>query len=141
MIVAAYSPSPQGEASLAAAMEEAASRSEDLTIASHAFMTPDGGFDCADRDAAAHAFARVASRCSDRVRRHLETLDVDIDTSHSEDIAGFILQVSERKDASLIVLALRHAAGSGHMLLGHSVRKVIVNSACPVMVAKDSESA
>lgn len=139
VVIAAFAPSSQGEAALRTAITEVCAASEELVIASHSYPGAEGLPECADKRDVLHALSRVASRMPKKEREYLETLDVQVETSRSREIGEFIVEVAHRHDASLIILALRHAAPIGRLSLGQAVRKVLLLAHCPVLVAKDDD--
>lgn len=139
VVVAAFAPSTQGDAALRTAIMEVCAASEELVIASHSYPGAEGLLECADTPDVLHALSRAAARLPEKERVYLETLQVQVECSRSRKIGEFIVDVATRHDASLIVLALRHAAPIGRLSLGQAVRKVLLLAQCPVLVAKDED--
>ncbi|MDO5646090.1 MAG: universal stress protein [Dermabacter sp.] len=137
VVVAAFAPSSQGDASLLAAISEVCFSHRDLVVASHAFVDPDEGLRTADEREVLSALGRVASRLPERERAYLETLDVKVITSRSRDTGEFLLDTVRATKAGLLVIALRHSSPVSRLSLGHSVRRVILGATCPIFIAKD----
>ena len=112
-VLVGYVPTPLGEATLRAGVEESRRRSEPLLVVN---MSRD------DVLVDAH---RAASDDLDRVERDVTELGVDVEVVRIEqgtDPADALVRVAEERDASVIVIGLRHRSpvGQAHHGLGRA---------------------
>lgn len=120
-VVVGYMPSPQCEAALAIAVEEAASRGTSLVVAAHRYPDPDRG--------AVHATESELPPLPDGA--------LYVGPDGEEESADQILRAAVQHDAELVVLGLRHRSRIGKLNLGASAQRVFLESTCPVLVVKD----
>ncbi|MCT1866177.1 universal stress protein [Dermabacter sp. p3-SID358] len=140
VVVAAYAPSSQGDAALKAAIRDVAMTDRDLLVASFPYTDPLDGSRSADAEEVNEAINRISSDMSHDERAYLETLEVRVREAGAEslrDIGDFLLRVAHEEKASLIVIGLRHSAPVGRLMLGQTVKRLLLESPCPVLVTKD----
>ncbi|MDU1123085.1 MAG: universal stress protein [Dermabacter sp.] len=52
-------------------------------------------------------------------------------------MGDFLLRVAREENASVIVIGLRHSAPVGRLMLGQTVKRLLFEAPCPVLVTKD----
>ncbi|MCT2149867.1 universal stress protein [Dermabacter vaginalis] len=140
VVVAAYASTSQGDAALAAAIRDVAMTDRELLVASFPYSDPLEGSRSADAEEVNEAIKRVSADMSHEERAYLETLEVRVREAgleSSRDIGDFLLRVVREEKASLIVIGLRHSAPVGRLMLGQTVKRLLLESPCPVLVTKD----
>lgn len=126
-VVMGYVPNELGEATLAAAIEEARRRGTDLvavnTTRADRLVDPRYA-----QDAQAEALeARLeASGVPHAVRRFTST----------ELAADDVLSVAEEVDAELIVIGLRHRTPVGKLIMGSTAQTILLEATCSVLAVK-----
>lgn len=136
VVLAAYSPSAQGDAALVAAVREAILLQQEIVVASHLFNDSNEGPGAASEAEVNEALARLSRTFTHAERAYLETLEVKVLSSDDPQIANFVIAQAERLNASVLILGLRHASIVSRMSLGAVVKKILLDSPCPVLVAK-----
>ncbi|WP_246456301.1 universal stress protein [Nocardioides mesophilus] len=126
-IVVGYTPTPQGEAALRAALDEAGRRGSSLHVvnASSAEAYVDQGL--------------AGPEQLDDLRRRLAESGVAHQVEQSvgrKDPAEEILDAAERLAASLVVIGLRRRSPVGKLLLGSTAQRVLLQAGCPVLAVK-----
>lgn len=126
-IVVGYVPSPEGEAAVRAAAEEARRRNEDVVV----MNASTGDRYVETRYATPEQLAQVRDQLAG------EGITVDIrQASHARDAAEEILTTAEEVNASVIVVGVRHRSPVGKVLMGSTSQRVILDAKCPVLSVK-----
>ncbi|WP_435741456.1 universal stress protein [Nocardioides sp. SYSU DS0663] len=128
-VVVGYVPTPEGEAALARAIDEARLRDSTLVIVS----SHRGGqgydrsaADKADADLAAVETRLAGTGVSYEVRQLVRGL------APAEDVVG----VAEEIAADLIVIGLRRRSPVGKLVLGSNAQRLLLDAPCPVLAVK-----
>lgn len=127
-VLVGYVPSPLGEATLRAGVEEARRRSEALVVLN---MSRD------DKLVDPH---RAKESDLERVQRDVAELGVDVEVVRVEqgsDPAIAILEAAEARGASAIVIGLRHRTPVGKLILGSVAQRILLDARCPVVAVKE----
>lgn len=128
-IVVGYLQSPEGEAALDRAIEEARLRDADLSVV-HSMR---GG----TRDEAVEAaryreeLGRVEKRLAGEGIRY-EVRELVLGHSPSEDLLAFC----ESEGADLVVIGIRRRSPVGKLVLGSNAQDILLRSECPVLAVK-----
>ncbi len=128
-VVVGYVPKSEGEAALAAAIDEARLRDAKLVVVnSHR-----GGSEF-DNNASTQA-----DRDMEAVRARLESAGVPFDLRQL--VRGFepaedLISIAEANDAELIVIGLRRRSPVGKLILGSNAQRVLLDAHCPVLAVK-----
>jgi len=123
-IVVGYVPSPEGEAALARAGEEARLRSERLVVVSS--TRGESNVD--------PAYPQTAALM--RFVTALKTAGVDVEVYHKEkasDPADEILAAAEDVGASLVVVGLKKRTAVGKLMLGSTAQSVMLRARCSIL--------
>lgn len=128
-IVVGFIRSPEGEAALARAVEEARLRDAELVVV-HSMR---GGERDEGKQVAAYseAFAALEGRLSDEGIR-FKLIDYVRGNSPSEDL----LQAAEDEDAGLLVIGMRRRSPVGKLVMGSNAQEILLNSTRPVLAVK-----
>ena len=126
-IVVGYIPSPQGEAALEAAIEEARAKGSDLVVLNvargEALMEPKRLYD----EPAAELTQRLdASGVQYTLRRDVR----------GEPNAENILEAVEKLQPELLVIGLRKRSATGKLLFGSTAQRLLLDAPCPVLAVK-----
>jgi nucleotide-binding universal stress UspA family protein len=127
-VLVGYVPTALGEATLRAGVQESRRRSEPLLVVN---MSRD------DVLVDAH---RAATDDLDRVQRDVTELGVDVEVVRIEqgsDPADALVRVAEDRDASVIVIGLRHRSPVGKLIMGSSAQRILLDARCPVLAVKE----
>ena len=127
-VLVGYVPTPLGEATLRAGVEESRRRSERLLVVN---MSRD------DVLVDAH---RAASDDLDRVERDVTELGVDVEIVRIEkgsDPADALVRVADERDASVVVIGLRHRTPVGKLIMGSAAQRILLDARCPVLAVKE----
>jgi nucleotide-binding universal stress UspA family protein len=129
-VVVGYAPTPQGEAALAAAGEEAILRGARMVVvrASKGESRVDPTYP--PTSGLAHA---VASLRASGVRCEVRDLD------DAKDAADAIVDVAHEVDAELVVIGLKKRSPVGKLLLGSTAQRVLLTTRCPVLAVRAGE--
>ncbi|MFG2556254.1 universal stress protein [Streptomyces sp. NPDC048581] len=126
-ILVGYVPSPEGEAALRAAIDEARRRDEKLLVVNtsrgDAIVDP--------------RFAQEPDLS--HVREDLAALGVDFDIRQvlgARDAAEEIIDLAEQTDASLVVIGLRRRSAVGKLIMGSAAQQILLGVGCPVLAVK-----
>ncbi|MGW6908397.1 universal stress protein [Streptomyces sp. NPDC054940] len=126
-ILVGYVPSPEGEAALRAAIDEARRREEKLLVVNtsrgDAIVDP--------------RFAQEPDLS--HVREDLAALGVDFDIRQvlgARDAAEEIIDLAEETDASLVVIGLRRRSAVGKLIMGSAAQQILLGVGCPVLAVK-----
>ncbi len=128
-ITVGFIPTPEGEAALVRACEEARLRRTALVVVSSKDPAREP-----DRSAVARFEAeldRVRARLSEQGLDH-EVRRVDSGRTASEDL----LEVAEEVDAELVVIGMRRRSPVGKLFLGSQAQQVLLSAECPVLAVK-----
>ena len=129
-IVVGYIPSPEGEAALTAAIDEATRRNEPVRVLNV-------GQDDASRDDRFLDDVRV-----NRLRERFRAAGVPIEIQQlvrGKEPAEEIVATAEELDASLIVIGLRRRTPTGKLLFGSQAQRILLDAQCPVLAVKSSD--
>jgi nucleotide-binding universal stress UspA family protein len=128
-VLVGYVPTPLGEATLRAGVEESRRRDEPLLVVN---MSRD------DVLVDAH---RAATDDLARVQRDVAELGVDVDVlriDEGSDPADAILRTAQDRRASVVVIGLRHRSVVGKLILGSTAQRILLDARCPVLAVKES---
>jgi len=126
-IVVGYIPTPEGEAALARAGEEARLRSERLVVVS----STRGESNVSPTQPPTSALPRLVAE--------LKTAGVTVEVYHKEkanDPADEILAAVDEVGASLVVVGLRKRSVVGKLMLGSTAQTVMLKAPCSVLGVK-----
>ena len=126
-VVVGYIPSPQGEAALERAIEEAHIRGSDLVVLN-----------------VAHGQAPVEpKRLHDESAQELEQRLAATGVAHelrrdvrAGDAAENILRVVEELNPELLVIGIRKRSATGKLLFGSTAQRVLLDAPCAVLAVK-----
>jgi nucleotide-binding universal stress UspA family protein len=127
-VLVGYVPTPLGEATLRAGVAESRRRSEPLLVVN---MSRD------DVLVDAH---RARADDLDRVERDVSELGVDVEVVRIEqgsDPADALVRVAGERDASVIVIGLRHRSPVGKLIMGSSAQRILLDARCAVLAVKE----
>ena len=127
-VVVGWIQSPEGQAAVEAAVEEARRRQGRLVVV---HSSRGGGEDAAtviaNRDALAALEARLKS----------EGLETTVrDYVRGNDPADDLIEVAEKEGAALIVIGLRRRSPVGKLLMGSNAQEILLQADCPVLAVK-----
>jgi nucleotide-binding universal stress UspA family protein len=126
-IVVGYIPSPEGEAALTFAVEEALAHKAELVI-----VNSGRGESIVD-DSFAAADEAVA------IRKRIEDAGVTCEFRQpvrGRDAGDEIITAAEELQARMIVIGSRHRSAVGKLLLGSVALDVLIHAECPVIAVK-----
>ncbi|MBT0769944.1 universal stress protein [Kineosporia sp. J2-2] len=125
-VVLAHIPNAAAEAAFEAALQQAVFRSSEMVLVNatrgEALVDPTYATD--ESLTALHERARE--------RGVMLAMERPVDA----DIPAAVLAVAEQRDASLIVLGVRHRSAVGKLLLGSVAQRIILDARCPVLSVK-----
>lgn len=126
-LLVGYIPSPQGEAALVAAVDEARIRGTDLVVVNisrgEAVLERRRLYD----DQAAELTARLeATGLPFTLRRELE----------SQDAGEALLQVAGEISPDMLVIGLRRRSATGKLIFGSNAQRILMEAPCPVLAVK-----
>ena len=127
VIVVGWTPTPQGDAAVQAAVAEAGRRNGVLHV-----VNASGGDSFVD-----HKLASAEQL--DALRERLAGQDVEHEVVQQVgrlEPAEEILEAADRLGAALIVLGIRRRTPVGKLLLGSTAQRVLLQSSCPVLAVK-----
>jgi nucleotide-binding universal stress UspA family protein len=125
-VVAGYIPDRNGEAALAASIEEARQRGLRLVVVN-----------ATKGDAWVDSHFATKQKVAD-LEAKLGGLGIDHEIRQTDgpDIAQQILDVVRETNASLLVIGIRHRTAVGKMLMGSTAQTLLMDSPCPVLAVK-----
>ena len=128
-IVVGFIRSPEGDAALARAVEEARLRDAELVVV-HSMR---GGERDEGKQVAAYteAFKALDGKLADEGIRY-KLADYVRGNSPSEDL----LQTAEEEDADLIVIGMRRRSPVGKLVMGSNAQEILLQSNRPVLAVK-----
>ena len=130
-VLVGYVPTPLGEATLRAGVEEARRRAEPLVVVN---MSRD------DVLVDAH---RAGTDDLARVERDVAELGVDVEVVRIEkggDPADALVHAAEERSASVIVIGLRHRSPVGKLIMGSTAQRILLDARCPVLAVKEDRA-
>ena len=126
-IVVGYVPTPEGEAALRAAVDEARLREQPLHV-----VNSSRGDALSD--------PRFASDSAlDQVRATLDTAGVVyeiVQQVRGHEASDELVEAAERVKASLIVIGLRRRTATGKLITGSQAQRILLDANCPVLAVK-----
>ena len=124
-IVVAYADTPPGRSAVRTALTEGALRGQDVVLVP------------AVRDELAPDPAAVAEEWPDQARA-LDATGAKLlaETGDLHDPSDAVIQVAQRRSATLIVLGLRQRTPVGKVLLGSTAQRIVLDATCPVLTVK-----
>lgn len=127
-IVVGWIQSPEGQAAVDAAVEEARRRKGRLVVVHSAR----GGRE--DEPAAVGLREALEDL---RVRLTAEGVAVTVrDLVRGKDPSDDLIEVAEKENAALIVIGLRRRSPVGKLLLGSNAQEILLHADCPVLAVK-----
>lgn len=126
-IVVGYIPSPEGEAALDRALEEAAAHQAQLVVVN---VIHDDGSTIDDR--------YIPDEAKIKIRTRLEGTDADFELVQSTElnVADALLEIAEERQAETIVLGLRKRSQVGKLILGSIAQRVLMNAEASVLAVR-----
>lgn len=126
-IVVGYIPSPEGEAALERAIEEASVHQAKLVTA---HIIHDDGSTIDDR--------HVPKEVTEKIRARLEDAGATFEMVkiESPDVAAAILEIANEHEAKTIVLGLRKRSRVGKLILGSVAQRVLMEAESSVLVVR-----
>ena len=127
VIVVGWTPTPQGDAAVQAAVAEAGRRNGVLHV-----VNASGGDSFVD-----HKLASAEQL--DALRERLAGQDVEHEVVQQVgrlEPAEEILEAADKLGAALIVLGIRRRTPVGKLLLGSTAQRVLLQAPCPVLAVK-----
>ena len=127
-VIVGYVPTPLGEATLRAGVDEARRRAEPLVVVNMS------------RDDVLVDPNRAKPDDLARVERDVTELGVDVEVVRIEqgsDPADVIVRVASERDASVIVIGLRHRTAVGKLIMGSAAQRILLVARCPVLAVKE----
>ena len=126
-IVVGYVPTPEGEAALRAAVDEARLRQQPL----HVVNSSRGDALADPRFAGDAALARV------RAQLDATGLVYEIDQQvRGNEASEEVVEAADRVDATLIVIGLRRRTATGKLITGSQSQRILLDANCPVLAVK-----
>jgi nucleotide-binding universal stress UspA family protein len=131
-IIVGYVPRPEGRAALEAAIEQARTFGSRLHVVN--FARGDKHVDS--------SFASPEDIAE--LRRLLDDSGVDYDVAQvvtGEDAWEDVVHAADEHQARLIVIGMRRRSATGKLLFGSNSQRILMESHCPVLAVKASDSA
>ena len=126
-VLVGYVPSPEGEAALRAAIDEARLRGEKMLVVNtsrgDAYVDP--------------RFAQEPDLA--HVREDLAALGIEFDIRQvlgAGDAAEEIIELAGQADVSLVVIGLRRRSAVGKLIMGSAAQQILLGAGCPVLAVK-----
>jgi len=132
-IVVGYVASPEGEAALDRAVDEARLRGASLVV-----VNSQRGGRTADYEELALTDEQVQA-----IRTRLQDVGVEHDIRglvRGKDPADDLIAVAEETSAELIVIGLRKRTPVGKLIMGSNAQRILLDASCPVLAVKRSEA-
>jgi nucleotide-binding universal stress UspA family protein len=124
-IVVCYQPTPEGEAALERAMEEASLRSAQLVVVD------------SSRDQTAAEPGGALEALQERLVRAGVKHEV-YRPSHGPDAAEQVLAAATESGAGLVVIGLRQRSPVGKLVLGSAAQRILHDAPCPVLAVRSA---
>ena len=115
-VVVSYLPSPEGEAAIARAADEALAGGGPLIV------VPSRGH----RDELDAAVERVRAA----------GVQTEVAEPDGDDITDFLLDLVRTRSARLLVIGLRRRSAVGKLILGSHAQRILLDADCPVLAVK-----
>ena len=126
-IVVGYAPTPEGEAAMTAAGEEARRRNARIVVVTT--VKGESSVDPTYRQTSALAHLVAGLRN--------QGLEVEVNDDHPEDDpAHAIVTVADEVGAELVVIGLRRRSAVGKLLLGSTAQSVLMRAPCSVLAVR-----
>jgi len=132
-VVVGYIDSPEGQAAVNAAAEEAARRKSRLVLvhSAHGGRNEHAEDVIAERDAMESARDALLER----------GIDVEVEEfARGNDPVQDLLEVAEARNADLIVIGLRRRSAVGKLMLGSNSQAILLQAECPVLAVKAAQN-
>jgi len=126
-IVVGYTPTPQGDAALTFALDEADRRGEGLYV-----LNTSRGDKLVDPRYADDQQLAAA-------RRRLEESGVEFELHQrvdGQDASDHVLEAAQELGASAIVIGIRRRSPTGKLLFGSEAQSILLEADCPVLAVK-----
>lgn len=127
MIIVGYTPTPEGEAALDHAIDEAHNHGDELMVVNVSATSDPPETTFATDTELSEVEARLTA---EKVRFTLRQL------VRGKDAAEEILDLSEGQDVRGIVIGVRHRTPVGKLLLGSNSQRILLEARCPVIAVK-----
>jgi nucleotide-binding universal stress UspA family protein len=128
-IVVGYVPSPEGEAALDRAVDEAKLRGSNLLV-----VNSQRGGRTADYGEVALTNEQVEA-IHDRL--HAEGIEHDVrGLIRGNDPAEDLVAIAEEVSAQMIVIGLRKRTPVGKLIMGSNAQRILLDATCPVLAVK-----
>ena len=126
-IVVGYVPTPEGDAALQAAVDEARLREQPLHV-----VNTSRGDSLVDTN-----FASVDALAAVRARLDAAGVVYEIDQHVGRsDASDEVVDAADRVKASLIVIGLRRRTPTGKLITGSQAQRILLDAHCPVLAVK-----
>jgi nucleotide-binding universal stress UspA family protein len=128
-IVVGYVPTPEGEAALRAAVDEARLRDQPLHVVN------------SSRGDALSDPRFASDRALDEVRASLDAAGVVYEIEQQvrgHEASDEVVEAAERVKATLIVIGLRRRTPTGKLITGSQAQRILLDAHCPVLAVKAS---
>ncbi len=132
-IVVGYVPSPEGEAALDRAVDEAKLRGSNLLV-----VNSQRGGRTADYEEMALTNEQVEA-IHDRL--HAEGIEHDVrGLIRGNDPADDLVAIAGEVSAEMIVIGLRRRTPVGKLIMGSNAQRVLLDATCPVLAVKRADA-
>jgi nucleotide-binding universal stress UspA family protein len=128
-IIVGYLPTPEGQAALSHAAQEALLRRQALTLVDISHHDARHG-----KPLDATALPAEVDEIRDRLAN--AQLDLRVHPPAGLEPSDELLRAAQETDAELIVVGLRHRTAVGKLLLGSYAQRVLLDADCPVLSVK-----
>ena len=125
-IVVGYVPTPEGNAALERAVQEARIRQGDLVVVD---------LDRQQRHDPKELESRASSLADGSVSVRAQSVE------DGRDSVDAILGVADEHDAELLVIGLRRRTPVGKLILGAQAQRILLDAGCPVLAVKPAGTA
>ncbi|MFC6153217.1 universal stress protein [Nocardioides yefusunii] len=131
VVLVGYVATPEGEAALEAAVDEAGRRGARLLVV------------CSHRDGDVAADGESHADEAERLAAHLQHSGVEFEVRTL--VRGFepsedLISLAEVTGAELVVIGLRRRSPVGKLVMGTSAQRVLLDAPCPVLAVKPPAS-
>ena len=126
-VVLAYVPTPEGDAALAAAVEEAERRATDVVVLN--VTRP------ADQDETPFTEEQVLDAVQARFRAAGVSSEVR-QLATGTDVADAVIEVAGETAAEVVVIGLRRRTALGKLVMGSTAQRLLLGLDCPVLAVK-----
>ena len=132
-IIVGYLPTPEGQAALSHAAQEAILRRQPLTLVD---ISHHGGPHDARHGKPLDAAGLPADVKEIGERLATAQLDLRIHPPAGLEPSDELIRAAQETDAELIVVGLRHRTAVGKLLLGSYAQRVLLEADCPILAVK-----